>query len=45
MTKRHAETFVGAVQILRVVERILRSARTPAAKLAADMIADILVND
>ena len=45
MTKQHAEHFVAAVQILRVVERILRSAKTPASKLAADMIGDILRND
>ena len=45
MTKRHADTFVQAVAILRLVERILRSARTPASKLAADMINDVLRND
>ena len=42
---RKTDTFVAAIQILRVVERILRSARTPAATLAADMIGDILSND
>ena len=42
---KRAEHFVAAVQILRVIERILRSARTPASKLAADMVSDILRND
>ncbi len=45
MTKKHAEKFVQAVAILRVIERILRGASTPASKLAADMIADILRNE
>jgi hypothetical protein len=45
VTKRHAETFTQAVAILRVIERILRAAKTPASKLAADMIGDILAND
>jgi hypothetical protein len=43
--KKHADTFVQAVAILRLVERILRGAGTPPSKLAADMISDILRND
>jgi hypothetical protein len=43
---KHADTFYAAIQILVLVERILRSAKTPASKLAADLIRDsILAND
>jgi hypothetical protein len=45
VTKKHAETFVQAIALLRVVERLLRAAKTPASTLAADMIGDIMRNE
>ena len=45
MTKRH-DTLYAAIQILVLVERLLRRAGTPASRLAADLIRDsILAND
>jgi hypothetical protein len=45
VSAKHADTFYAAIQILVVIERLLRSAKTPASRLAADMIRDILRND